>query len=67
MRINLRSRRGVTGPTGFIIAFPIWYIVIGIVFALGLWMWSLAVNVIGLSQGGQALGVGKDAESIRRG
>jgi hypothetical protein len=67
MRMNLRSRRGVTEPTGFIIALPVWYIAICLLLVLGYWMWSLAVNVVGLSQAGQALGVGRDAEAIRRG
>jgi hypothetical protein len=65
--LDLRSRRGISGPAGFIIAFPVWYIVVGILLALGFWMWSLSINLIGLSQGGQALAVGKDAETIRRG
>ena len=65
--INLRSRRGVSGPAGFIVAFPVWYLIVGILFVLGLWLWSLSVNLISLNQGGQALGVGRDAESIRRG
>jgi hypothetical protein len=66
-QIDLRSRRGVSSPAAFIVTFPIWYITIGILLVLGLWMWSLAVNFIGISQGGQALAVGRDAESVRRG
>ena len=67
MRINLQSRRGVSSPAAFILAFPIWYITIGILLVLGLWMWSLAINFIGISEGGQALAVGRNAEAVRRG
>ncbi|MCL5998679.1 MAG: hypothetical protein M1546_21865 [Chloroflexi bacterium] len=67
MRIDLRSRRGVSNPAAFILVFPVWYIVIGILLVLGFWMWSLAINFIGISQGGQALAVGRDPEMARRG
>lgn len=67
MRIDLKSRRGVSSPAAFILVFPIWYIVIGVLLVLGFWMWSLAINFVGISQGGQAMAVGKDPEVSRRG
>lgn len=67
MRIDLKSRRGVSSPAAFILALPIWYIVIGVLLILGFWMWSLAINTIGITQGGQALAVGRNPEMVRHG
>lgn len=64
--INLRSRRGTSEPLGFLIALPVWWAAIGIVLVLGLWFWSLAANMIGLTRSGQALAAGHAGEAQRR-
>lgn len=62
---DLSSREGVSEALAFIYAFPIWWFTIGIVLVVGLWVWSTAVNFIGLAQASQAFGVGADAVRIR--
>lgn len=64
--LNLRSRRGVSEPLSFIVCFPVWWLSIGIVLVLGMWMWSMAINVVALNQSGQAVAVGRDGEAARR-
>ena len=64
--IKLRSRRGISEPLGFVLAFPIWWALIGILLVCSLWFWSLAANTIALDRGGQAIAVGRDGETVRR-
>ena len=60
MKINLRSRRGEDGPLGFLIALPVWWATMGVVFVLGFWLWSLAANTMSMTRSGQAIAVGKN-------
>lgn len=66
MKINLRSRRGEDGPLGFLIALPVWWAMMGVVFVLGFWLWSLAANTLGMTRSGQAIAVGKNGEAPRK-
>ncbi len=65
-QINFRSRKGVSEPLGFVLAFPIWWALIGILLVCSLWFWSLAANTIALTRDGQAIAVGRDGEAARR-
>ncbi|NJM41835.1 MAG: hypothetical protein HC853_14290 [Anaerolineae bacterium] len=65
--IRLRSRRGAGEAAGFLIALPVWWATIGILFVLSFWFWSMAANMMGLTRSGQALAVGKDGEAARKG
>ena len=58
--IDLRSRRGVAGPAGFILAIPAWYILVGILLVVAFWLWSLAINAGAIAQGTQAFGLGRN-------
>jgi hypothetical protein len=64
--IDLRSRRGNSEPLAFVVCFPIWWFGVGIVLVLGMWLWSMAINVVSLNLAGQAQSVGIDGESRRR-
>jgi hypothetical protein len=65
-RVDLRSRRGTSEPLAFVLCFPIWWFSVGIVLVLGMWLWSMAINVIALNQAGQANAVGLGGEPLRR-
>lgn len=64
--VNLRSRRGVDGPLGFLVALPVWWATMGVVLVTGFWLWSLAANTLALTRGGQAVAVGKPGEVVRK-
>jgi hypothetical protein len=53
-------------PLAWIVCLPAWWAFIGVCLVLGLWLWSMAVNVMALNQSGQAFAVGLDGEGIRR-
>ncbi len=64
--LDLSSRKGSSEPLAWVLCFPIWWAFIGVCLVVGLWLWSMAVNVMALNQSGQASGVNLDGESIRR-
>jgi len=64
--IQLRSRRGLSEPLGFLISLPAWWATIGVLLVLAFWFWSLAANMIGLTRSGQALAVGQNGEAARK-
>lgn len=64
--LDLASRDGVSEPLAWVICLPAWWIFIGVCLAIGLWLWSMAINVMALNQSGQAVAVGLDGEGIRR-
>jgi hypothetical protein len=49
-----------------VVCLPAWWAFIGVCLVLGVWLWSMAVNVMALNQSGQAAAVGLDGETIRR-
>lgn len=64
LSLHIRSRRGVDGPLGFLVALPVWWLLTGLVLVLGMWFWSAAVNVGAVSQGTLAYGVGNDGRAL---
>jgi hypothetical protein len=66
MRINLQSRRGESSPLAFLLAFPVWWIAIGLILILGYWYWAQAANMIGLNRSAQMVAIGRDGESARK-
>ncbi len=64
--LDLTSRDGMSEPLAWVVCLPAWWAFIGVCLVVGVWLWSLAVNVMALNQGGQAVAVGLDGEAIRR-
>jgi hypothetical protein len=64
--LDMASRDGMSEPLAWVVCLPAWWAFIGVCLVLGLWLWSMAVNVMALNQSGQALAVGLDGEGIRR-
>lgn len=64
--LDLTSRDGASEPLAWIVCLPAWWTFIGICLVVGLWLWSMSVNVMALNQSGQAVAVGLDGEVIRR-
>ncbi len=64
--VDLASREGMSEPLAWVVCLPAWWGFIGVCLVLGLWLWSMAVNVMALNQSGQAAAVGLDGETIRR-
>ena len=55
---------GADGPLGFLVVFPIWFAMIGLIFVLGYWYWALALNAAGVSGGARLAGIGGDAGAL---
>jgi hypothetical protein len=62
--LHIRSRRGVDGPLGFLVALPVWWLLTGLVLVLGMWFWAAAINIGAVSQGTLAYGVGNDGRVV---
>lgn len=63
---NLHSHAGVDGAMGFIITFPFWWLVFGIVFVLCYWLGALALNTGGVQKGTFYQGAGLDGAAMHR-
>lgn len=64
LSLHIRSRRGVDGPLGFLVALPVWWLLTGLVLVLGMWFWAAAINIGAVSQGTLAYGVGDDGRTV---
>jgi hypothetical protein len=64
LSLHIRSRRGVDGPLGFLVALPVWWLLTGLVIVLGMWFWAAAINIGAVSQGTLAYGVGSDGRAV---
>ena len=64
--LDMTSRDGMSEPLAWVVCLPAWWAFIGVCLVLGVWLWSMAVNVMALNQSGQAVAVGLDGEAIRR-
>lgn len=64
--LDLTSREGMSEPLAWVVCLPAWWAFVGVCLVVGVWLWSLAVNVMALNQGGQAVAVGLDGEATRR-
>jgi hypothetical protein len=62
--LHIRSRRGVDGPLGFLVALPVWWLLSGLILVLGMWFWASAINIGAVSQGTLAFGVGDDGRTV---
>lgn len=65
-RIDIRSRRGEANALAFLLAFPVWWLMVGLIMVLGYWYWAQAANIVGLNRSGQATAVAHDGETARR-
>jgi hypothetical protein len=64
--VDLSSREGTSEPLAWVVCLPAWWAFIGLCLVIGMWLWSMAINVVALNQSGQAIAVGLDGEAIRR-
>jgi hypothetical protein len=64
LSLHIRSRRGVDGPLGLLVALPVWWLLTGLVLVLGMWFWAAAINIGAVSQGALAYGVGNDGRAV---
>jgi len=61
--LHARSRRGVYEALGTLAAVPVWWLLTGLILALGLWFWSNAINIGALTVGTQAYGLHADGKA----
>lgn len=64
LSLHNRSRRGVDGPLGFLVALPVWWLLTGLILVLGMWFWTAAINIGAVSQGTLAYGVGDYGRAV---
>lgn len=65
LAVDLRSRRGMAGPLGFLVSLPAWLAMVSLALVIGLWFWASAISIGAMSSATAAYGVGRNGRAVQ--